>query len=39
MTVHDFSVATADEATRSLDAYAGRVALIVNVAGECGFTP
>lgn len=39
MTVHDFTVRTAEGDTRSLDAYAGRVVLIVNVASQCGFTP
>ncbi|MFI8975011.1 glutathione peroxidase [Nocardia asteroides] len=39
MTIHDFSVATADGGTRSLDAYAGRLVLIVNVASKCGLTP
>lgn len=39
MTIHNFSVRAADGSTRSLDTYAGRVVLIVNVASQCGFTP
>lgn len=39
MTVHRFSVATADGNTRSLGDFAGRVLLIVNVASKCGLTP
>jgi len=39
MTIHEFSATTADGSSRSLDAYAGRVALIVNVASQCGYTP
>ena len=39
MTVHDFSVRAADGSTTSLNDYAGQLALIVNVASRCGFTP
>ncbi|HVW40057.1 MAG TPA: glutathione peroxidase [Amycolatopsis sp.] len=39
MTIHEFSVTTADGATRSLEDYAGSVVLIVNVASKCGLTP
>jgi glutathione peroxidase len=38
-TIHDFSAKTIDGATKSLADYRGRVALIVNVASECGLTP
>ncbi|MDH6247520.1 glutathione peroxidase [Mycobacterium sp. OTB74] len=39
MTIHTFSAKTADGTRQSLDAYAGRLVLIVNVASKCGFTP
>lgn len=39
MTVHQFSVTTADGRTGSLADYKGHVLLIVNVASQCGFTP
>jgi glutathione peroxidase len=38
-TIYDFSAKTIDGKTRSLADYRGRVALIVNVASECGLTP
>lgn len=38
-TIYDFSAKTIDGKTRSLGDYRGRVALIVNVASECGLTP
>lgn len=38
-TIHDFSAKTIDGTNKSLADYRGRVALIVNVASECGLTP
>ena len=37
--IHDFSAKTIDGKDKSLGDYRGRVALIVNVASECGLTP
>jgi glutathione peroxidase len=39
MVFHEFSVATSDGGSRSLEECAGRVVLVVNVASKCGFTP
>jgi glutathione peroxidase len=39
MSVHDFTVGTADGGSQPLSDYAGRVLLIVNVASKCGMTP
>ncbi|HEX4252559.1 MAG TPA: glutathione peroxidase, partial [Pseudonocardia sp.] len=39
MSVHDFTVTTADGDSLDLGDYAGRVLLLVNVASKCGFTP
>ncbi len=39
MTVHDFTVRTAQGETASLGEYAGSYLLIVNVASKCGLTP
>jgi len=39
MDIHDFELRTIDGGLQRLDAYAGRVLLVVNVASQCGFTP
>jgi len=39
MSVHDYSVTTADGSTKSLGDYSGQTLLIVNVASKCGLTP
>jgi len=38
-TVHDFSAKTIDGKDQKLDAWKGKVVLVVNVASKCGFTP
>jgi glutathione peroxidase len=38
-TLYDFDARTIDGAEDSLDAYRGKVVLVVNVASQCGFTP
>ncbi|MFA5938592.1 MAG: glutathione peroxidase [Sinimarinibacterium sp.] len=38
-TVYDFEAKTIDGQTQKLDAYKGKVLLVVNVASKCGFTP
>ena len=38
-TLHDFTVRTLEGEERALSEYAGKVALIVNVASRCGLTP
>jgi glutathione peroxidase len=38
-TIHDFEADLLDGTPQKLDAYRGKVALIVNVASKCGFTP
>ena len=37
--LYDFKAQTIDGEERSLGAYAGKVALVVNVASQCGLTP
>ncbi|MEQ1440406.1 glutathione peroxidase [Fontimonas sp. SYSU GA230001] len=37
--VYDFEANTIDGQTQKLDAYKGKVLLVVNVASKCGFTP
>ena len=38
-TLYDFEATTLDGASEKLDAYSGKVALVVNTASKCGFTP
>ncbi|MEM1417408.1 MAG: glutathione peroxidase [Myxococcota bacterium] len=38
-TLHDFTMTTIDGQERSLGEYAGKVAVVVNVASRCGLTP
>ncbi|MET8654596.1 MULTISPECIES: glutathione peroxidase [Nocardia] len=39
MSIHGFSVTTAEGTAKPLSDYHGRLVLIVNVASKCGFTP
>lgn len=38
-TVYDFEAKTIDGGVQKLDAYKGKLVLVVNVASKCGFTP
>ncbi len=38
-TVYDFEAKTIDGSVQKLDAYKGKLVLVVNVASKCGFTP
>ena len=39
MSVYDFAARTIDGKDQKLDAWKGKVVLVVNVASKCGFTP